>query len=274
MIETQGKGVLGTKCAAEANAAEERELLPPLQQQPQDLEKILVPAHGDAILGDAAEARHDAFVQILVQARDVANGLERYARTVYSHAGEMLRQRFDLQAIDTHHAMPVVEQVVSEAEARRPHSGHQHFVAAGLERERPANVEGIPAREQRIDFKSPGQLQDVFQGPGFRLRDVDGFLLLIDAGLHAIVADPMTRGRHHGIVDGDDSQSSDREAFGFYFMELGNFLFQRTTCQGHGEGAFLEYHFVRGAGGGFFAQSRGAGILALRVAPDAVIGFV
>src|SRR6185437_8863422 len=49
----------------------------------------------------------------------------------------------------------------------------------------------VPARQQRIDLEAPGQRQHVFQRARLDLRNVDWVLLLIDAGLHAIVADAM-----------------------------------------------------------------------------------
>ena len=53
-----------------------------LEQQANDLEEVLVPAHGDAVLGDAAEARHHAIVERLEQLVDVADRRERHARAV------------------------------------------------------------------------------------------------------------------------------------------------------------------------------------------------
>ncbi len=77
VIEAQRERVLGVERAAEAHAAVQREAVAPLEQQPDHLEEVLVPAHRDAVLGDAAEARHHAIVERLGQRRDVA----RSART-------------------------------------------------------------------------------------------------------------------------------------------------------------------------------------------------
>src|SRR5437879_13707979 len=77
MVEAAGEGVLHAQGAAEAHAAEHRELPPPLEQQADDLEEILVPAHGDAVLRDAAEAGHHAAVEILAQLPYFLDGLER-----------------------------------------------------------------------------------------------------------------------------------------------------------------------------------------------------
>ena len=67
VVEAHGEGALDRHRAAEAHAAEHRELAAPLEQQPHHLEVVLVPAHGDAVLGDAAEARHGALAEILAQ---------------------------------------------------------------------------------------------------------------------------------------------------------------------------------------------------------------
>ena len=55
--------------AAEAHAAEHLEFAAPLQQQPDQLEEVLVPAHGDAVFGDAAEAGHHPRAEVARAAR-------------------------------------------------------------------------------------------------------------------------------------------------------------------------------------------------------------
>ena len=61
--------------------------------------------------------------------------------------------------------------------------------------------------------------------------------------------------------------------FGFRFVKLGNFFFQRTTGQRHAERAFLERGSAASASA-FFQEALGAGILALLVAPDAIVGVI
>ena len=82
MVEAHGEGVVDGERAAEAHAAEHRELRAPLDEKPRDLQEILVPAHRDAVLGHATEARHDAMVERLAQLIDVANRAERDAPAV------------------------------------------------------------------------------------------------------------------------------------------------------------------------------------------------
>ena len=79
MIEAERERALGVERAAEAHAAEQRETVAALEQQADDLEEVLVPAHRDPVLGDAAESRHHAIVERLVQRRGVADRRERRA---------------------------------------------------------------------------------------------------------------------------------------------------------------------------------------------------
>ena len=75
--------------------------LPPLQQQADDLQEVLVPADGDAVLGDAAEPRHHAVVERFVDAREMSRiGWNGYALAERIDAGESAGQRLDLQAVD------------------------------------------------------------------------------------------------------------------------------------------------------------------------------
>ena len=80
MIEAHFESAIDGHRAAEAHAAEHIELAAPLEEQPDDLQEILVPAHRDAVFRDTAEARHDAVVERFVDLLDVADGTE--ARTL------------------------------------------------------------------------------------------------------------------------------------------------------------------------------------------------
>jgi hypothetical protein len=52
--------------APKAHTADKRELTASLEQQTNYFEEVLVPPHRDAVFGNAAEPRHDAFVQRLI----------------------------------------------------------------------------------------------------------------------------------------------------------------------------------------------------------------
>ena len=139
---------------------------------------------------------------------------------------------------------------------------------------RRAQVERIPAREQAVDLESPRQLEHVFQRARLRLRDVDRLLLLIDARLHAVVADAVAgRGRHR-IVDDDHGERADREPFRLDLVELGNLFFERAAGERHAERAFLERRARRGRVAPFSLQPLRARVLALLVAPDAVVRLI
>ena len=80
VVEAEREGAVDGERAAEAHAAEHLEFVAPLQQQPDELEEVLVPAHGDAVFGDAAEPGHDAGIERLAQLGGIADRTERRAR--------------------------------------------------------------------------------------------------------------------------------------------------------------------------------------------------
>ena len=268
VIEAHGEGVLDGHGSAEAHAAEHRELAAPLEQQTHQLQVVLVPAHRDAVLGDTAEARHGALTKILAQTVDVAHGLERHARAVGLHAGLGLRQRLDLEAVDADHGMAVVHQVMGEIESRRTEADDQHGTAGGGTRDRPAQIERVPASQQRIDLEAPGQAEHILERTRLDLGNVDRFLLLVDAGLHAVVADAMAGRRQQRIVDRRDRQRADGEALALQQVHLRDLFLERAAGQRDAERRLLE-----GAGLAVL-ETLGAAVLALVVAPDAVIGVV
>ena len=115
MVEAEGEGLLQGQRAAEAHAAEHGEARAPLDQQPDDLQEILVPANGDAVFGHPAEARHGAVVEILMQLADIADRLEDRRHAFGRAAGEFRRQRLDLEPVDGDHRMAVVQHVMRRA---------------------------------------------------------------------------------------------------------------------------------------------------------------
>ena len=75
VIEAELPGVFERDTAAEAHAAVGAEGALAQQGEVDDLEKVLVPAHGDAVLRDAAEAAHGARVEILVERAEITHRL-------------------------------------------------------------------------------------------------------------------------------------------------------------------------------------------------------
>ena len=233
------------------------ERVPPLQQQADQFQVVLVPPHGDAVFGHAAEPGHHPLVQVLVQRRHIAH-----------RGGGIEAKRLDLQPVDRHHGVAVVQQMMRQGEAGRAEAHHQHLAPRRRPRQRAADVERVPAGQQAVDLESPGQAEHVLQDRGLRLRDVDRLLLLVDAGLHAVVADAMAGRRHHRVVDRDRGERAQHRALGAKLVHFADLLVERAAAQGHAEGGFLEP--ARLAVG----QALGAGILALRVAPDAVVHLI
>ena len=78
----------------------------------------------------------------------------------------------------------------------------------------------------------------------------------------------MTGGRHHGIVDGDDTKSGNPVAIGLQGIHFGDLLLQRAAGQRFPEGGFLKSTLLA------VGEPVGAGILALVVAEDAVISLI
>jgi hypothetical protein len=139
MIEAEREGALRIERAAEAHAAEERESLAPLQQQPDDLEEVLVPAHRDAVFGHAAKARHHAILERVVEQGGRKDGLERHALARGTDSRHRPRQRLDLEAVDADDGVAVVQQIVRQREP----AGPMPTTSARLpwrERDRPAQV--------------------------------------------------------------------------------------------------------------------------------------
>ena len=130
VVEAQRERVVGVERAAEAHAAEQREAVAPLEQQADHLEEVLVPAHGDAVLGHAAEAGHQrgrrAARISVATSRTGANGTRSPAIATPDSARV---ERLDLQPVDADHRVAVVHQVVREREAGRPHADDQHALA-------------------------------------------------------------------------------------------------------------------------------------------------
>ena len=143
MVEAEREGALGVEGAAEAHAAEQREAIAALDQQTNELEEILVPAHRDPILGDAAKAGHHALVERLVERGDIADGIEGHTLAERGSAGQRGRQRLDLQAIDADHGVPVVEKMMRERESCRAHADHEHPLPVGSARYRTAESSGF-----------------------------------------------------------------------------------------------------------------------------------
>ena len=272
MVESQRKRAGVVERSAETHAPVECEAIAPLEQQPDQLQEILVPAHRDAVLGDPAKTCHQAIAQRFHQRIDVAHSFECNAVAGDGDPGQRRRERLDLESIDADDRVAVIDEVMGERESCRPQPDDQHPPAGTRSRHRPAQTERIPSREKRVDLEAPRQRQHIFQHAGFRLRNVDRILLLVDARFHAVVADTMTGRGNHRIVDADHCQRAQWNAFGTQLVELRNALVQRAAGKRHVERRFLERNVaVRGLLVGQSARTR---ILGLFMAPDAVVRLI
>ena len=156
--------------------------------------------------------------------------------------------------------MPVVQQMVRQSEAGRAEADNEHLAAGRRLREGPPQIEWVPAGEQRIDLETPRQPQYVFQGAGFDLRDVYKLLPLIDARLHAVVADAVPGCGTDRIVDGDDGEGAEAVAARLHQIHFRNLFLERAAREGDAEDAFLE-------GAVFLAQPPGAAVLGVTPLP-------
>ncbi len=143
--------------------------------------------------------------------------------------------RLDLQAVDGHHAEALVEQVVRQGVAGRAEADDQHVRAVVGQGMRARRVQRVPARQQAVDLDAPRQVQHVGEHAGLDLRDVDRLLLLVDAGLHAVVADPVAGARAHRVVEHHEGQRADRVAALAQQVHLRDLLVERAAGQRNAE---------------------------------------
>src|SRR5262249_52878972 len=90
------------------------------------------------------------------------------------------------------------------------------------------------------DLEPPAQSEHVGEDTGLDLGDVHGVLLLEDAGLHAVVTDPMTGSRTERVVDADERQRSERVAALLEEVRLGDLLVERAAGERDAERVLLE----------------------------------
>ena len=152
-----------------------------------------------------------------------------------SRADQIRRQRLDLQAVDADHAEAGVQQVLRQREAGRPEADDQHVLADVRPRDRPVPVQRVPARQQAVDLEAPAHPEHVGQHARLRLRDVDRFLLLEHAPLHAVVADAVTGAGQHRVVDADHRERADRLAVLAQDVHLADLLVQRAAADLHAQ---------------------------------------
>src|SRR6266851_927485 len=102
--------------------------------------------------------------------------------------------------------------MVRQRKAGGAEADDEYLVTCRRLRQRPPDVERVPTGQERIDLETPGQPEHIFQGAGLDLRDIDRVLALIDAGLHAVVADAVPGRGAERVVDRDDRERADAVA--------------------------------------------------------------
>ena len=133
VIEAELPRVLDRQRAAEADAAVDPQLVAPRQRQVQQRQEVLVPAHGDAVLGHAAEAFEHALVERPVDLAPVADRPRRprrRRRSASSGSGSI----FSPSIAD--HAEAFVQQVVRQRVAGRAEADDEHVLAVVRQRVR------------------------------------------------------------------------------------------------------------------------------------------
>src|SRR5690349_9420408 len=124
--------------------------------------------------------------------------------------------------------------------AGRPQPDHRHAAPRRRPRDWPREVERVPARQQRIDLEAPGQAEHILQRAGLDLRDVDRFLLLVDAGLHAVVADAMSGCSEQRIINHCHGKRTQREALALEEVHLRDLFLERAAGERDAERRLLE----------------------------------
>ena len=100
VIEAERPRVVERQRAAEADAAVDAEQRIARERDVEEREEVLVPANGDAVLADAAEAEEHALVELLVERAEVLHGRGQRGLPPVVLAGELDGERLDLEPVD------------------------------------------------------------------------------------------------------------------------------------------------------------------------------
>ena len=144
--------------AAKADAAIHRELLAALEQQPDDLQEILVPADSNAVLGDATESGfHRARAGVFAQAGDIADRARTAPRSpsaVTPESSAVSGSIFSPSIAAT--KCPSLIRMMGQREPSRAKTDRQHLVARLRPRQRATQVQRVPAGQEAVDLEAPG----------------------------------------------------------------------------------------------------------------------
>ena len=146
-------------------------------------------------------------------------------------------ERLDLQPVDRHHRVAVVHQVMRQREAGGAEPDDQHLAAGVGPRQRAADVQRIPARQQANRSRSPRA------GParpsGSRSRPAECRPAPASGRCRTSCSRCRCGGRWrpHRVVDRDGREGAEHAALGAQRVHLADFFFQRAARQGHAERA-------------------------------------
>ena len=266
VVKPHTKGIRKSQCATKQNAAINGTRGAPLQQQTQNQQKILIPTRSDAILGNAAKARTHPLIQVLLPCGHIMDGFKGDARAIMRNPAQMRGQRFNLETIHRHHIVSVIHQMVCQRVTRRTQSHHQNLITTGTARHRTSIIERIPPSQQRINLKAPRQRQHILENTRFHLRNIHRILFLINARLHAVIANAMPRSRQHGIINTRNRQCPNGQRILFCLVHLGYFLLKRTPRQLFAKNILMKKSLLIFFG----SQALRTRILALMVAQNAI----
>ena len=228
VVEAHRERLVGVDGAAEAHAAVDAEARPPRQVQVQRGQEVLVPAHGDAVLGDAAEAGQRAARRAASSARSSSRrraAATRRAPIRSAGSGSTLRPSMPTTP------KPAFSRCCASVKPAGPRPTTSTFLPMYGRATGRCAVERVPAGQQAVDLEAPAHPEHVGQHARLRLRDVDRLLLLEDARLHAVVADAVAGAGQHRVVDADHRQRADRLAVLAQDVHLADLLVQRAAAR-------------------------------------------
>ena len=176
----------------------------------------------------------------LVDIRDVADRAERHTVACGDHARNLGASGSIFSPSTADDGVAVVHQMMREREAGGTESHDEHLVAGARLRERPVEIQRIPARQQAVDLEAPRQIQHILQRSRFDLRDVHRILLLVDASLHAVIADTVPGAGAIGLSMVTIARAPIGVAVLLRHVHLGDLFFERAAVQRDSEGTLLK----------------------------------
>ena len=144
-------------------------------------------------------------------------------------------ERLDLEPVHGDDAEALVQEVVGQRVPGGAEPDDENVLPVVGKGDGAPDVQRVPARQERPDLEAPRHRENVGENPRLGLRDVDRVLRLEDAGLHAVVADPVAGAGEHRIVDADQGQRAEGVPVPAERVHLADLLLERTAGEGNAE---------------------------------------